>query len=203
VRICEDTLAQSVLNDLQRTRISRHRMIWLLPNPFPPLCCQQDVSVSQSSCVSLVELTDRRGGVGGGGARSNDHENDWSSKIIHFSLAQLSTYSTLHRENSQPKTKEIQTALRSVCIGMVSTWVQFSLCRMCGLAADRCTSRYNTYRGISKALQPSSILPPSRIPTRCFFFACFPVASILPGSILYWSEILLWSMAPGSVYTNN
>ncbi len=30
-------LTQRVLNDLQNTRLSRRRMIWLLPHPLPPL----------------------------------------------------------------------------------------------------------------------------------------------------------------------
>jgi len=41
----------------------------------PPLSPQQVVSLSQSSWVSLVELTDGRQGVGGGeGAKSYDRE---------------------------------------------------------------------------------------------------------------------------------
>jgi hypothetical protein len=39
-------------------------MIWLLLRPLPPHSRQHIVSLSQSSCVSPVELTDgRRGGV--------------------------------------------------------------------------------------------------------------------------------------------
>jgi hypothetical protein len=38
-------------------------MIWLLPHPLP-LSRQQDVSLSQSSFVSPVELTDVRRGEG-------------------------------------------------------------------------------------------------------------------------------------------
>jgi hypothetical protein len=48
---------QRVMNDLKRTRLSRRRMIWLLPQPS----CQQVVFFSQSSCVFPVELTDGRG----------------------------------------------------------------------------------------------------------------------------------------------
>ncbi len=54
-----------VLNSLLRTRISRRRMFWLPPPP-PPYR-QQVVSLSLSSCVSLVELTDGRGGREGWG----------------------------------------------------------------------------------------------------------------------------------------
>ncbi len=54
---------QSLLNDLQKTRLSAGRMIRLLTHPLPPLSREQVVSLSQSSCVSPVELTD-------GGARS-------------------------------------------------------------------------------------------------------------------------------------
>ncbi len=48
---------QRVLNDLKRTRLSRRLMIWLLSHPLP-LSRQQVVSLSPSSCVSPVELTE-------------------------------------------------------------------------------------------------------------------------------------------------
>jgi len=60
-------------------------MIWLLPYPPPP-SRQQVGSLSQSSCVSPVELTDDKregegagGGRGGGGAKLYDGEKGWSS----------------------------------------------------------------------------------------------------------------------------
>jgi hypothetical protein len=53
--------AQRVLNDLQRIRLSR--MIWLLSHTRPPPR-HHVVSLSQSYSVSLVELTDGRGGKG-------------------------------------------------------------------------------------------------------------------------------------------
>jgi hypothetical protein len=68
---------QRVLNDLWRTRLFRRRMIWLLAHPH--LSCQQDAALSQSSCVSPVELTDGRGGRGERGAKSYDSEKAWSS----------------------------------------------------------------------------------------------------------------------------
>jgi hypothetical protein len=46
-------------------------MIWLLHHPFSR---QKVVSLSQSSCVSPVELTDRRGG----GAKSYNGKKAWS-----------------------------------------------------------------------------------------------------------------------------
>jgi hypothetical protein len=52
-------VAQRVLNDLQRIRLSR--MIWLLSHPRPPPR-KHVVSLSHSSSVSLVELTDGRRG---------------------------------------------------------------------------------------------------------------------------------------------
>ncbi len=55
---------QRVLNNLQRTRLSRRHKIRLTP---PPLSRQQVVSFCQSSCVSLGQLSV---GKGGGGARS-------------------------------------------------------------------------------------------------------------------------------------
>ncbi len=48
-------------------------MTRLLSHPLPSR--QQVVSLSQSSCESLVELTDEGGG--GGGTKSNDREKGW------------------------------------------------------------------------------------------------------------------------------
>jgi hypothetical protein len=50
--------------DLYRTMLCCGRMIRLLAHPLPSLSWQQVVSVSQSPCVSPVELTDGRGGEG-------------------------------------------------------------------------------------------------------------------------------------------
>ncbi len=61
---------QRALNDILRTKLSRHRVIWLLPHPLPSLSRQQVVSLSQSSCVSPVELFDGREG-GGLGEKPN------------------------------------------------------------------------------------------------------------------------------------
>jgi hypothetical protein len=49
------------------------------PPPPPPLSRQQVVSLSHSSRVSLVKLTDGRGGKGGGGAK-------WKRLFIQYSL---------------------------------------------------------------------------------------------------------------------
>jgi hypothetical protein len=57
---------QIVLNDLKRTMLSCVRMIRLLAHPFPLLSHQQFVSLSQSSCVSLVAVIDGSGGKGVG-----------------------------------------------------------------------------------------------------------------------------------------
>jgi hypothetical protein len=42
---------------LQRAKLSRPSYDWAPPHPIPPLSLQQVVSLSQSSCVSRVELT--------------------------------------------------------------------------------------------------------------------------------------------------
>jgi hypothetical protein len=55
---------QRVLNDLKRGRLFCGRMIRLHAQPLPHLSRQQAVSLSQSSFVSPVELTDGRGGGG-------------------------------------------------------------------------------------------------------------------------------------------
>ncbi len=57
----------------------------LSPRPPPPLSRQPVVSLSQSSCVTPIELTDGRGGRGGRGAKSYDREKAWPS-INQYSL---------------------------------------------------------------------------------------------------------------------
>ncbi len=57
-----NALDQRVFNDLWLTRLSRVRMIWLLIHPLSPFSRQQLVYLSQSPCVSPVELTARTGG---------------------------------------------------------------------------------------------------------------------------------------------
>ncbi len=75
-----------VLNDLLRTALSCGRMIWFLPLPSPPISRKQVVSLSQSSGVSPVEITDgREGGGGGRGAKSRLRES-WSSINLQYSL---------------------------------------------------------------------------------------------------------------------
>jgi hypothetical protein len=69
-------------------------MIWFLPHP---LSRQQVFSLSQSSCVSSVELTDERGGEQGWeGTKSRDGEKAWSSinhTILSDTLFSMITYS--------------------------------------------------------------------------------------------------------------
>jgi hypothetical protein len=78
------------------------------PTPLPPLFRQQVVSLSQSSCVSSVELTDGRGGLGGGGgAKSYDGEKALSS--LKHSILQYSNsteYNGLGQDGSkQPRVR--------------------------------------------------------------------------------------------------
>ncbi len=64
------TRDQRLLNDLWWNRLFRLRMFWLLP-----LSHEQVVSLSQSSFLSPVDLTDGRGeGMDGVGAKSYDRE---------------------------------------------------------------------------------------------------------------------------------
>ncbi len=69
--------------------------------PPSPLSHQQLVSLSQSSCVSPVELTDGRGGreEGGHGDESYDRKKAWAS-INHSILSGLSTEITTCRKSS-------------------------------------------------------------------------------------------------------
>ncbi len=54
--------------------------VWFGSTPAPlPLCRQLHVSLSQSSCVSPIELTGEVGGGGGRGAESYDHKKAWPS----------------------------------------------------------------------------------------------------------------------------
>jgi hypothetical protein len=65
---CDDYRTWEVWHVLKRISLSRRLMIWLLPHP--PFR-QQVVPLSQSSCVSQVKLTDRRGGWEGVGKEPN------------------------------------------------------------------------------------------------------------------------------------
>ena len=64
---------QRVLNDLYRTRLSRCRMIWLLPRPpsFPSPVSKLSLFLSLHVC--------RRSSLPNGGAKSYDSERAWSS----------------------------------------------------------------------------------------------------------------------------
>ncbi len=77
-------MKQRGLNDLTRARLSKRSYDSdSTPRPpFSPLSRELNklevASLSQSSCVSSVELTDGRGdGGGGGGAESYDHKKAW------------------------------------------------------------------------------------------------------------------------------
>jgi hypothetical protein len=69
-------------------------VIWFGSSPTPfPLNSRQIISLSQSSCVSLAELTDERAGGGdwSGGAKSSksqDGEKAWSP-INHSLLSDM------------------------------------------------------------------------------------------------------------------
>ncbi len=85
-----DGAEQIVLDSLQRTRLSRRRIIWLLG----PLSRQQVVFLSQYSCVSPMNLTDGKGGGGGGGAKPYDGERAWSS--INYTLLSGANHSFMY-----------------------------------------------------------------------------------------------------------
>ncbi len=79
---------QRVLNDLYRIRLSC--VLWFGSWPTPSR--QQVVSLSQSSCVSPIELTDRIAGrEGGRGAELYDGEKAWTS-INHLILSGYNTF---------------------------------------------------------------------------------------------------------------
>jgi hypothetical protein len=77
-----------VVNDLERTRLSRLRMFWLLPHPLYPL-----PSVSSKSRKTMKERQLADGGVGGrgrGGVKSYDSGKASSCIIIQYSLVRRS-----------------------------------------------------------------------------------------------------------------
>ncbi len=75
--------SQNVFNVLQRTKLSRHHMIWLLlPPPSPRFSRQQGVSLSQTSCVSPGKLTDGRGGKGFKSYNSEEAQSSIMHKIL-------------------------------------------------------------------------------------------------------------------------
>ncbi len=81
-------------------------MIWLLPHH---LSRQLVVSLSQSPCVSLVELTNGTGN--GGGAQSYDGEKAWSS--INHSLLSGSAYTCM----AYPCSSSLNTQIRLPGVG--------------------------------------------------------------------------------------
>ncbi len=121
------TLSQRVLNDLWRTMFSRRHMIWLLPHHLPTYSSQHAVSLSQSSCVLPVELTEGR--ECGGVAQTYYSKNAWSS-INHFN-----------------------TLCRELCLKgwMVGTFVR----RSDGLICDICHKIYPN-RNALRQVDPSA-----------------------------------------------
>ncbi len=65
---------QRVLNDLQMAMLSRRRMIWLLPRPFPTTS-----PVSQLARRIQENLTTGEGGVGGKEPNNTTRKPGWSS----------------------------------------------------------------------------------------------------------------------------
>ncbi len=61
-----------VLNDLQRTRLSRRRKIWLVAELLPLSRQQSCLSFSVLLCVASRACQRQRGGGDGGGAKSHD-----------------------------------------------------------------------------------------------------------------------------------
>jgi hypothetical protein len=66
------------LNDLLRTRLSCHRMIWLLAHPIPPFSLISKLHRRHRGRDKERQLADRRGG-GRGGAKAYDSEKAWFS----------------------------------------------------------------------------------------------------------------------------
>jgi len=66
-------------------------VVWFgsYPIPFSPLFCQQVVSLSQSSCVSLLELTDGRDG------------GPWENLVLHNHSILSGTVGTRNRRSWQ------------------------------------------------------------------------------------------------------
>ncbi len=75
--LINDLPFQRVLNDIWRTRLSRRRVIWLLPHPFPPLPAVSWIGDTQEDW-EMRQLADGRGG--GEGAKSYNSEKAWSSR---------------------------------------------------------------------------------------------------------------------------
>ncbi len=76
IRICallhvyEEVFLQIVLNDLERTRLSRRRIIWLPP---PPPLSRHEIDQRLTGRRRKRQLADRKEGVVGG-AKSYDYE---------------------------------------------------------------------------------------------------------------------------------
>ncbi len=74
----EDRFDHRVFKDLEMSKLSFGRIIRLHARPLP-ISSQQIVSLSQSSRVSPVEVTDRKGVWGGREAESYDRKKAWPS----------------------------------------------------------------------------------------------------------------------------
>jgi hypothetical protein len=92
------------------------------PSSLPPLSGEQFVSLSQSSCVSPVELTygrEKRGGEEP--TKSHDREEAWSSIIMQYSPGYRNAVSEIPvpiRESPQ-RTRSKSTSVRwPYCLGM-------------------------------------------------------------------------------------
>jgi hypothetical protein len=75
---------QRVLNYIQRTKLSRCRMIRLLPHPLPPLTTESCLSFLVFMCVADRASWRDMGGRGGQGTESYDREKAWPS--INYSI---------------------------------------------------------------------------------------------------------------------
>jgi hypothetical protein len=96
------TLAQRVLNDLQRTRLSRRRITWLLSHPLPSLPSASSTGRHTGRLRKCDKNLLGEGGEGGEGAKSYDGEKAWSS-INHSILSALAHWQIKRKDPAPPK----------------------------------------------------------------------------------------------------
>ncbi len=84
---CDTNTQYQSIERLQRTWLSRRRMIWLLPHPSCPSPVSKLASLSKYSCELPVDLIDRRGGQGAGEEPNQMTRKLGSLLIIQYSLS--------------------------------------------------------------------------------------------------------------------
>ncbi len=112
------TYIQRVLNDLERTRLSSCRVIWLLPNPLPPSPVCKLNWRHTGKLRKRDNLPTGEGGGLGGGAKSYSGEKAWFSMNPSILSAYIYPHSH-HRDIRNIKKTHTEQVFRGTETNMV------------------------------------------------------------------------------------